>query len=214
MAQASISKAVFIIGVIAAALVSSALSVVTLSFISQQGPQGIQGVQGPMGTQGPLGPKGDMGATGPVGPTGATGATGATGPQGAKGDKGDTGTTGPIGPSGNATRYVIQGWFNTSLEGDLILYLGGTSSSYYKRISVPQLTLTDMPSIEVYVKPATLYNVTIDGQPTNTTMWKNFDGAFGGPGGIIYDNGCIYLFYKSSSSSSTITGDYMIVVVK
>lgn len=67
-----ISKTMFIVGLIAAILVSSLVSAV-------------------MVTQLPTtkGPKGDKGDTGDTGATGATGATGETGPKGEKGEPGD-----------------------------------------------------------------------------------------------------------------------------
>ena len=205
-----------------------------------QGEQGIQGIAGPTGPQGPngntgatgptgatgaagpSGPAGETGAAGPTGQTGATGMTGPTGPagtpgpQGPKGDKGDTGATGAQGPAGNATRYVIEGWFNTSESGDLTLTDSFGPQTHWKRINVPQLTLQDMPSVEVYVKSNEPTNVTINGQKTTINMWVNHHQLIGNPDGILYDNGAVYIYYKYTDPAShpAITGDYKIVIIK
>jgi len=207
----NISKPIFIAGIVLAILLSSGLTIAASGLAGQQDSQGIQGVPGPTG---PQGPKGDQGATGTAGPAGATG------PQGQKGDTGATGPIGPTGaagPSGNATRYVIEGWFNTSQNGDLTLTESQGQVLHWKRINIPQLTLSDMPSVEVFVKSSSPTTVNIDGQATSINMWVTFHALIGNPDGILYDNGCIYLYYKDVSSSFNsipITGDYKIVVVK
>lgn len=226
MAQTFVSKTVFMVGIIAAILVSSVLSTaVSSGFTGQeQGPQGEQGVQGVAGQTGPQGPKGDTGATGP---TGSAGATGATGAQGAKGDKGDIGAVGPIGPAGEATRYVIEGSFNVTQNGDLIKYFGAIedpSMFHWKRIEVPQITLSNLPSIEVYVKTYfgnyTTANETVM-IPTPTVVWRDVGVTFGSivenTGTVLYDEGCVYIFYKQTGGTSVsyaMIGDYKIVVVK
>ena len=162
---------------------------------------------------GEQGPKGDTGATGAQGPVGPTGATGAIG------------LTGPAGKDGNATRYVIAGSFNVTLDGDLIKYRGGDLAYAYhwKRIDVPQVTLSDMPLVHVYVKTAfeSVENVS---QPIQ--LWKDLSETFGSlvenTGLVLYDEGSVYIFYKQVITPNTgdpytmyaITGDYIIVVVK
>jgi hypothetical protein len=79
-----ITTVVFVVGLIAAILVASLISVGVSS----------------LGIVGQKGEKGDKGDTGATGETGATGATGATGPAGATGATGSTGATGPQGPQG------------------------------------------------------------------------------------------------------------------
>lgn len=213
MSQAFISKASFAVIIIATIIASGLASAVVTSAV--QTPQTTQGAQGSTGLQGP---KGDTGATGATGLTGPEGATGATGPQGAKGDKGDTGTTGatgPAGPAGSATRYVIAGSFNVSQNGDLIL---GDSyeSHHWKRINVPQLTLSDMPLVKVYV------NETFNG----STAWVNEEEitsfGFGEPF-VIYGDGYVNIYYKTIELEGTppvnatyyqFNGEYKIVVVK
>ncbi len=227
MAQTFVSKTVFMVGIIAAILVSSIVSTALSSGFTgqEQGPQGEQGVQGVAGPTGPQGPKGDTGATGP---TGSAGATGATGAQGAKGDKGDMGATGP---AGGATRYVTEGSFNVTQNGDLIKQLynedGSESSAFHwKRIEVSQITLSNMPSVQVFIK--TYFQTDVDygtGQNATTfsptALWRDVGVTFGSiaenAGTVLYDEGCVYIFYKQTGGSNALyamTGDYKIVVVK
>jgi hypothetical protein len=211
MTQKTVSITIVVIGIILAIVVSSVGTIAVNGIASKQGPQGPQGVPGPSGAPGPKGDKGDTGATG------SAGLAGATGSQGPKGDKGDTGATGPAGSPGNATRYVIEGRFDTSQNGDLTESISPTYTEHWKRISVPQLTLSDMPSIEVYVKSTDPVNVTINGQQTPIHMWVKFHQLMGNPDGILYDEGAIFLYYKETSGNDTysaITGDYKIVVIK
>ena len=123
MQKAAISRGTFIVGLLAAILVSSALSagISTQLAIGPQGlkgekgetgPQGEQGPQGESGAMGPQGPTGAQGPTGPQGATGATGPTGATGTQGPPGPTGPTGLTGPIGPQGPYLPDYDSGWLN------------------------------------------------------------------------------------------------------
>jgi hypothetical protein len=227
MAQKLVSMTVFLAGLIAAILVSSVVSTV----VSTQwavGPQGPEGPQGPQGDTGPQGAQGEQGETGPAG------AAGAAGPQGAKGDKGDTGTTGatgPQGPAGTATRYVIEGWFNVTQDGDLVHYTNQTISGYnyyteehWKRIDVPQLTLAYMPSVQVFVKTTF---VSIENVTAPIEMWKWYGPVTGGAVHVMYDEGCVYLQYKNyeegfniltqtygNSTTYRFDGNYKIVVVK
>ncbi len=222
MAQTFVSKTVFVAGIIAAILVSSVASAALSSgFIGQgQGPQGIQGIQGIAGLTGPQGPKGD---------------TGATGLQGAKGDKGDTGTTGvtgPAGAAGNTTRYVIQGFFNVTQNGDLVYFFNETvggypsiSEEHWKRIDVPYITLADMPSVEVFVKTTFMRN---ENDTAPIEMWKWYGPVTGGAVHVMVNEGCVYLQYKNyeefydlfgtnqmtNSTNYRFDGNYKIVVVK
>jgi hypothetical protein len=216
---------VFLAGLIAAVLISSVVSAV----VSTQLVVGPQGPEGPQGPQGEQGVQGLTGATGPAGPTGPAGATGATGPQGAKGDKGDTGATGatgPEGPAGSATRYVIEGSFNVTQDGDIIKYVetsdNTTIAYHWKRIDVPQLTLSDMPSVQVYVST---YFESIENETAPIQLWRDVGVTHGSivedNGVVLYDEGCVYIYFKVSftgiSSPYTlyaVTGDYKIVVVK
>ena len=135
MQKFALTKGTFIVGLLAAVLVSSTLS----AGISTQlaiGPQGSKGEKGDSGPAGEQGPQGEAGAMGPQGPTGATGAqgvqgmtgaqgptgpqgasgtsgpTGAIGPQGSPGPTGPTGLTGPIGPQGPYLPDYDSGWLN------------------------------------------------------------------------------------------------------
>jgi hypothetical protein len=186
------------------------------------GQAGATGPQGPKGETGEMGPAGATGATGPAGTTGATGPAGATGPQGAKGD---TGATGPMGPAGSATRYVITGSFDITEDGDLIKYQNSGDSTYayhWKRITVSQLTLTDMPQVQVFLRND--FKTTDAADPV--TLWREVGNPLGSlvesNGVVLYDEGCVYVFFKEIISGSSPTypiyatnsGDYKIVLVK
>ena len=218
MAQKLVSMTVFLAGLIAAILISSVVSTVVST----------QWAVGPQGPEGPQGPQGEQGETG------AAGATGATGPQGTKGDKGDTGATGetgPEGPPGNATRYVIEGFFNVTQDGDLVHYINQTISGYdyyteehWKRINVTQITLADMPSVQVFIKTTF---VSIENVTAPIEMWKWYGPVAGGAVHVMYDEGCVYLQYKfysegfdiltqtyGNSTTYRFDGNYKIVIVK
>jgi hypothetical protein len=227
MAAVSLTLGKLIAGIVITILASSAISIGASTMLAV-GPQGPGGPQGEQGIQGPQGVKGDTGDTGPQGPAGTTG------PQGEKGDKGDTGETGaagPEGPPGNAIRYVIEGSFNVTEDGDLIKYYwyGGPDPQmfHWKRIDVPQLTLSDIPSVQVYVK--TYFHVNTTGGtgnestiPTSTVLWRDVGVTFGSivenSGPVLYDEGGVFIFYKQQTvgfdASYAMTGDYKIVVVK
>jgi hypothetical protein len=210
MVQKFVSVSVFLAGLIVAILVSSGVSAVVST----------QWARGPQGPEGPQGPQGEQGVQG------LTGATGATGPQGAKGDKGDTGATGatgatgPQGPAGSATRYVIEGSFNVTQDGDLIKYTEEGYAYHWKRIDVPQLTLSDMPSVQVYVKTYFVSNES-ETEPTPIALWRDVGVTHGSivedTGVVLYDEGCVYIYFKvvfPGYSLYAVAGDYRIVVVK
>jgi hypothetical protein len=204
MTQKTVSITIVVIGIIIAVIVSSIGTIAVNGIASKQGPQGLQGVPGPTGD------KGDTGATG------ATGTVGATGPQGPKGDKGDTGSvgaTGPAGQAGNGSRYLIAGSFDITQNGDLVLNTTDDPVSYhYKKISVPQLTLSDMPLVTVYENTIT---------PDNTTLWSEPTTQYYGSilPFVTYSEGYVWLFYKQTyiptgAFTPIFTGEYKIVVIK
>jgi hypothetical protein len=88
-AHRGITTVVFVVGLIAAILAASLISV-GLSSLGLVGQKGEKGDKGDTGATGATGPTGAAGATGSTGPAGATGATGATGPQGVQGPSGST----------------------------------------------------------------------------------------------------------------------------
>ena len=135
-----------------------------------------------------------------------SGATGATRSQGLAGAAG-------------ASRYVIEGSFNVTQDGELIeLWYEGTEARHYKRIDIPQLTLSDMPSVQVYVKT---YVDFVQDEPIE--MWKlHF------PEWVRFDEGCVFFKFKTHveyyddlfthawviDTGYDIDGNYKIVVVK
>jgi hypothetical protein len=225
LSEKLISRTVFLTGIVVAILVASTISTLAST-------QLIAGPQGPPGPQGPNGEPGPAGAQGPPGATGSAGATGATGATGAAGAAGSAGAPGPAGKDGNTTRYVIDGTFDVTNDGDLIISEtygvglfgnGGEISYHWKKIEVSQLTLSDMASVHVYVR--TTVESTADGV-SPMQLWTDYNPPFSTPvlntGAVLYDNGCIYVYYKTLEtpkdaepfSMYAMTGEYTIVVVK
>jgi hypothetical protein len=133
------------------------------------------------------------------------------------------GTQGVAEPTG-ATRYVIDGSFNVTQYGDLIKYAqNGTFAYHWKRIEVTQLTLSDMPSVQVYV--GTPFE-SIENETQPIQLWRDVGITHGSivedTGVVLYDEGCLYIYYKAVIAFGTsspyalyaVTGDYKIVVVK
>jgi hypothetical protein len=216
--MAAVSTGKLITLIVIAILASSAISIGASTLLAV-GPQGPQGEQGEQGVQGP---KGDMGDTGPQG---AVGATGAQGEKGDKGDTGETGETGLQGPPGNATRYVIEGSFNVTEDGELTKFVESPFLNYtyhWKRIDVPQLELSDMASVQVYVST---YFESIENVTEPIQFWRDVGVTHGSTvedaGVVLYDEGCVYIYYKAYITGNgppydnyAVTGDYKIVVVK
>jgi len=213
LSEKLVSRTVFLAGIIVAILIACTVSTLasTQMFVGPQGPSGPSGSPGEAGAPGSQGPPGTTGSAGATGSTGSAGATGATSP---------TGATGPAGKDGNTTRYVIEGSFDVTQDGDLIEYGGyfigpdangesffAEQTSHWKKIDVPQFTLSDMPLVHVYAKAVN--------SPQSLQLWQEY-------GGIFYDEGCIYMYYKTDYidpvldpySSYGTTGEYNIVIVK
>jgi len=225
LSEKLVSRTVFLVGILAAILIACTVSALasTQLFTGSTGPEGPQGSPGPKGDTGLTGAQGLQGATGSAGVAGATGATGATGVAG------PTGPAGPAGKDGNTTRYVIEGTFDVTPDGDLTKHDVAAESVgfldyvyHWKKIDVPQLTLSDMPLVTVYVR-----SVFDSGESGSQPMllWK--DHAWGSSsvidaGAVIYDEGCVYILYKivltpsqgDTYTLSVSTGEYNIVIVK
>lgn len=119
---------VFVVGLVVAVLVSSAVSVgITMMLVRvAQGPKGDTGSQGPQGSTGATGPQGAAGSTGPKGDIGSSGATGPAGPQGVQGIQGIPGSNGVNGTrwfSGTAVPLNSSGgvgdFYLNSASGDI-----------------------------------------------------------------------------------------------
>ncbi len=107
------------------------------------------------------------------------------------------------------TRTVIKGVFNITANGDVIYSPSSATSRHYKKIDVPQLTLNDMPTIQVFVKPFNEYGY----YPSELyRMWKEPSS----PDELGYGEGYILLHYKTTNPLQTydINSEYIIVVVK
>jgi len=204
-----VSRTVFLAGIIAAILVACTVSTLASTQI----------ITGPQGPQGPQGSPGETGAPGSQGPQGATGSTGSTG---ATGTTGATGATGPAGKDGNTIRYTIEGSFDVTQDGDLTQTHsrseGHSSISHWKKIDVPQLTLSDIPFVHVYVK--TPFE-SVDNYDTQTPqLWQEYYTE-----SIRYDEGCIYVYYKNIHTTYlppdeeqhiyyAMTGEYVVGIIK
>jgi hypothetical protein len=181
-----------------------------------------QGPQGPKGDPGETGLPGSQGVTGPAGAAGSPGAQGATG---VAGPQGPAGAVGPAGKDGNTTRYVIEGTLDVEQDGDMIKShnIGDEYVQYYhwRKIDVPQLTLADMPLVNVYLRTVAEDDV---GVLSSTLLWKDalegWDSIIRNTGPVVYGDGCVYIFYKISTDEhgdynlARITGDYIIVIIK
>jgi hypothetical protein len=143
-----ITTVVFVVGLVAAILIASLISVgvSSLGIVGQKGEKGDKGDTGAIGAAGATGP---AGAKGDTGSTGSTGATGSQGPQGIQGPPGVTTVnsssilfvnatlnptpitnvtiTAPANGVVIVTLHVgyVQMWYNNSC----VLYLGTSPSS-------------------------------------------------------------------------------------
>jgi hypothetical protein len=231
MVQLFVSTKIFAVALVLSILFSCiAASVVATELNSNvELIQGEKGEKGDTGEAGPAGPPGPTGAIGPMGPAGPSGAIGATGPQGLKGDNGDTGPIGPPGPAGTsgATRTVIKGSFEIEQSGDKITYFIPyndfwtnttiTPESHFKRIDVPQLNFSDMPSVQIYVRGNITSYVKDTETPIIETVWLDTS-ELTNWNMVRFEEGCIYLHYKEYSTNGTwlylMDGNYIIVITK
>jgi hypothetical protein len=123
----------------------------------------------------------------------------------------------------------MESSFDITQDGDLIknftIPMVTTILYHWKRIDVPQITLSDTPSVQVYVKTY-FHNGTATANesatvPTSDVFWRDVGVTFNSiaedVGLVLYDEGCIYIFYKTTHDSDVqyaMTGDYKIIVVK
>ncbi len=110
-------------------------------------------------------------------------------------------------------RYVIEGSFNVTENGDIVETFG-TTDEHWKRIVVPQLTLEDMPLIRVYYKPN-------NSSASTHEMWRESGEALGTfpTLSVVYDEQSVLILYKKVYNDCGMTnylfnGEYKIVVVK
>ncbi len=110
--------------------------------------------------------------------------------------------------------YVIEGSFDVAQDGDVIEAMPNTEF-HWKRIAVPQLTLEDMPNIQVYVKTNDRDNYT----PLDT--WKDVYVAHGimPSSSVVYDEQSVLVLYKRvGTDDGTVdyffNGEYKVTVTK
>ena len=104
-----------------------------------------------------------------------------------------------------AVAHVIEGSFDIMEGGDLITSMEmGTGEPlpiayyHYKIIEVTELTLSDMPSVQVFVKP---YEISELGAEDLEQMWIEYPTNIGGSRqGLYYDEGCVYINYKMTNN--------------
>jgi hypothetical protein len=112
-----------------------------------------------------------------------------------------------------AITYVIEGSFDVTQDGDVVEVMPDTEY-HWKRIPVPQLTLADMPNIQVYVKTNDRDNYA----PLDT--WKDVYVAHGitPSSSVVYDEQSVLVLYKRVITDLGIdyffNGEYRITVIK
>jgi CDP-glycerol glycerophosphotransferase (TagB/SpsB family) len=113
------------------------------------------------------------------------------------------------------TRTVIEGTFDTTKDGDVVKN-GGGYSFHWKMVDVPQIALTNMPMIWVYIKASTnQYDLPVTNNwfPLYTTLANNSSAVIRYTPSFIVDEGKVYIYYKRSGDVFT-TGDYKIIIIK
>jgi hypothetical protein len=117
MSKLIIAKGTLLVIILAAVVVSGAVSAGVSLMATNSPASDTTTITGPQGSPGPQGPKGDTGATGPVGATGPAGASGsgATGPAGATGAAGANGATWLSGSGIPASSLGVNGDFYFNL---------------------------------------------------------------------------------------------------
>ena len=109
--------------------------------------------------------------------------------------------------------YVIEGSFDVTQDGDVVEEMTDTVY-HWKRISVPQLTLEDMPNIQVYVKT----NDRDKFAPLD--KWKDVYATHGvmPSSSVVYDEQSVLVLYKRIITDLGIdyffNGEYKITVTK
>jgi len=112
-----------------------------------------------------------------------------------------------------AVTHVIEGSFDVTQDGDVVEVMTDTVY-HWKRIPVPELTLDDMPNIQVYVKTNERDKYT----PLDT--WKDVYVAHGimPSSSVVYDEQSILVLYKRVITDLGIdyffNGEYKITVTK
>lgn len=113
-----------------------------------------------------------------------------------------------------AIRYVIEGTFDTTEEGDIVELNNIGDEYHWKRITVAQLTFSDMPLVKTYVKP----NDNLPSSPHD--MWRDAGEGLGSlpTAYTVYDEQSVLIFFKRIRTDGTedyyMNGDYKIVVIK
>jgi len=112
-----------------------------------------------------------------------------------------------------AIRYVIEGSFDVNQNGDIIEELTDTEY-HWKRIAVPQLTLEDMPLIQVCVKTNDRDSY------TPSDKWKDAYVAHGilPSSSVVYDEQSVLVLYKRVFTDLGVdyffNGEYKVTVIK
>lgn len=133
---------------------------------------------------------------------------------------------------GGLTRQVVEGSFDTSLSGDIIISTpisNGTNTAtiHWKQINLPQISLSDMPMISLYIKgiPSEVTSLGNYVFPENNTWYPAEQSDFtavNSPGipAFVIAEGKIFIFYKFIEANwpenprIKMTGDYKIVIIK
>lgn len=110
-------------------------------------------------------------------------------------------------------RYVIEGSFDVTEDGDIIETFGATEE-HWKKITALQLTFEDMPLIRLYYRPNNTSTLTHE-------MWRESGEALGTfpTLSVVYDEQSVLILYKKVYNDYGLTnylcnGEYKIVVIK
>lgn len=111
-------------------------------------------------------------------------------------------------------RYVIEGTFNITEDGDTVVSSPYGYEEHWKNIDVPQLTFSDMPIVKVYIKPSN----NLPSSPHD--MWRDAGEGLGDnlSAFAVYDEQGVLICFKRVRADGTenyyMNGDYKIVVIK
>lgn len=99
-----------------------------------------------------------------------------------------------LGPHSPVLKKVYTGTIDISRNGDVIIQTEFLRF-HWAVISVPEITLNDMPVVDVFVKPHPGWLYLYPGVPPNS--WVKLGTSDGGLApGVAFDEGRVYILYK------------------
>ena len=113
----------------------------------------------------------------------------------------------------NQNRLVLDDSFDITADGDVIQEFG-TAKKHWKKVTVPELTLSDMPLVKVYYKPND------NTPPTPDDLWRDAGEGLGDlpTCSVVYDEQNVLILYKrvfnDGRTDYLMNGEYKIVILK